>query len=364
MQTITLNPLRLADLLAAILQSDGCAEQEARIVADHLVDASMRGHDSHGVIRILRYHHWLQTGQIKANQPLRRIADAGPMIQLDGQSGMGQRLAQEATDLGIARAVEQGVALVAMRQAGHIGRLGAYAEQACEAGLVSIHFVNVAGSRLVAPFGSSQRCMSTAPIAIGVPNPAGENFILDFATSLVAEGKALVAASGGKALPEGALISGDGQRTTDPEVLYGETLHTDVPNPRAGPGALRAMGEHKGSGLGLACELLAGVLTGNGANDGKERSFGNGLLSIIVQPERLDDQGGFGRDVADYIQYVNNATPAAGVDRVLIPGDNERALHAQRLSGLAVPEKVFAGIKTLSEELNLGKMLQGLVAKA
>jgi len=357
-----LHPSKLADLLTAILEKDGCAEQEARIVADHLVDASMRGHDSHGVIRIMRYHHWLQTGQLNANRPLKTIMDSGAMVQLDGQSGMGQRLAQEATDIGIARAQEHGVALIAMRQAGHIGRLGAYAEQACRAGLVSIHFVNVASSRLVAPFGSLQRCMSTAPVAIGVPNPSGEDFILDFATSLVAEGKALVASQGGKPLPEGALIGGDGLHTTDPAALYGDSVNADVPNPRDGPGALRAMGDHKGSGLALACELLAGVLTGNGANDGQERSFGNGLLSVLIQPERLDDLHGFGRDVASYLAYVNAATPAAGIDKVLIPGDPERARHAARTSGLPVPKTVADGIAALATELGLKEHLQDLAA--
>ncbi len=352
-----LQPAALADLIAAIFEKDGCAAAEARIVAEHLVDASLRGHDSHGVIRTPRYHHWLQIGQIKPNQTLLTIHDAGPMIQLDAQSGMGQRLAGEAIDMGINRALDQGVALVALRRAGHIGRVGAYAEQACRSGLVNISFVNVAGSRLVAPFGSSQRCISTAPIAIGVPNPAGEDFILDFATSMVAEGKALVASQGGKPLPEGALISGDGLRSNDPLDLYGDTIHSEVPNPRGGAGALRTMGEHKGSGLALACELLAGVMTGNGANDSDERPFGNGLLSVIVQPERLNDQGGFGGEVAQYLDYVHQATPEAGVSQVLTPGDPERALRKQRLAdGLPVPVAVCNAIVSLGRELGLGEM--------
>ncbi|MGH1360821.1 MAG: Ldh family oxidoreductase [Burkholderiaceae bacterium] len=355
------NPAPLADLITAIFKSDGCEDAEARIVAEHLVDASLRGHDSHGVIRTQRYHHWLQIGQIKPNQSLLTIADAGPLIQLDAQSGMGQRMAGEAIELGINRAREQGVALIAMRRAGHIGRVGAYAEQACRAGLVSISFVNVAGSRLVAPFGSSQRCLSTAPIAIGVPNPGAEDFILDFATSMVAEGKALVASQGGKPLPEGALISGTGTRSSDPVDLYGDTIESDVPNPRAGAGALRTMGEHKGSGLALACELLAGVMTGNGANDGNERTFGNGLLSILVEPERLNDQSGFAREVADYLAYVHEATPEAGVEKVLTPGDPERALRKQRLSdGLPVPVAVFSGITGLAGELGLGELTEKL----
>lgn len=335
-----MNPGPLADLLAAILEADGCADEEARIVADHLVDASLRGHDSHGVIRILRYHQWLGTGRIKANRPLRVISDAGPLVHLDGQDGMGQRLAREATDLGIARAREHGLALIALRRAGHVGRLGAYAERACAAGLVSIQFANVAGSRLVAPFGSAGRAISTAPVAVGVPNGDGDDFILDFATSLVAEGKALVAGRGGKPLPGDALIGGDGKRTGDPRALYGDTLDGDVPDPRAGPGALRAMGEHKGSGLAMACELLAGALTGNGSNGPTDHPFGNGLLAIFVRPASLDDLGGFGREVADYVAFVRGLPPEAGADRVFAPGDPERERLAHRLAhGLPVPAR-------------------------
>ncbi|MEX2519892.1 MAG: Ldh family oxidoreductase [Paracoccaceae bacterium] len=356
-----LNPEPLANLLAAILEIDGCAAPEARIVADHLVDASMRGHDSHGVIRLARYHHWLGTGQINANRELRVISDTGPLVHLDGQGGMGQRLAVEATEIGVARAKTHGLALVAMRRAGHVGRIGAYAEQACAAGLISIHFVNVAGSRLVAPFGSAGRAISTAPVTIGVPHGEGDDFILDFATSSVAEGKALVAGRGGKPLPADALIDGDGRRSSDPRALYGDTLDSEVPDPRGGAGALRTMGEHKGSGLALACELLAGALTGNGTNGPTDHPFGNGMLSIFVRPAALDDLGGFAREVADYVAYVRELPPEAGVDRVRTPGEPERErLAHRRAHGLPVPGPVVDGIAEIAARLGLSDHIASL----
>ncbi|GMG85158.1 malate/lactate/ureidoglycolate dehydrogenase [Paralimibaculum aggregatum] len=356
-----LHPGRLADLLTAILEADGCETREARIVGDHLVDASLRGHDSHGVIRIMRYHQWLRSGRVKANRELRMISDSGAMLHLDGQDGMGQRLSVEATALGIERAQRHGLALVALRRAGHVGRIGAYAEQACAAGLVSIHFVNVAGSRLVAPFGSAGRAISTAPVAIGVPHGDGDDFVLDFATSYVAEGKALVAGTGGKPLPADALITGEGERTADPRALYGPTLDTDVPDPCAGAGALRTMGDHKGSGLALACELLAGALTGNGTNGPADHPFGNGMFSILVRPASLDDLGGFAREVAEYVAYVRDLPPEAGVDRVRIPGDPERErLARRRASGLPVPSPVAEGIAAIAGTLGLAGRLADL----
>ena len=349
-----INPTALATTIENILLADGCTADEAKTVADHLVLASLSGHDSHGVIRTMRYHIWVEDGTINPDTPLTTILDNGPLLQLDGNDGMGQWLAREATEQGIAKAKEHGIAIVALRRAGHIGRIGTYAEQACAAGFASIHFCNVNGSLLVAPFGTARRCIGTDPVAVGIPNPAGEDFILDFATSLVAEGKALVAGTGGKPLPDDALVDADGRITGDPRALYGDSLDTPNPDPRGGPGALRAMGDHKGSGLALACELLAGALTGNGANRPVEGQFGNGLLSIIIDPKTFDDTGMFGCEVSDYLDFVHSSPPAVGVEKVLVPGDKERALRAERTAnGLPMPEPVLAGILATAKEVGV-----------
>lgn len=351
---ILVDSSRLTALIDEILRADGCSGDEAGCVAEHLVEASLRGHDSHGVIRLPRYHSWLATGRIKARQSLNTVASFGVARQFDGGSGMGQWLAREATTAGIALAREQGIGIVVLRRAGHIGRVGAYAEQAAEAGYISLFFVNVGGSRLVAPFGTAQRAASTAPVTIGVPNSDGDDFILDFATSKVAEGKALVAARGGAALPDDALMGAEGVPTADPKALYGESLDEGIPNPLAGPGALSPFGDHKGSGLMLACELLGGALTGNGTNGPSDPEFGNGMLAIFLDPARFDDLGQFDSGVARYIDFVRSRTPARGTDQVLIPGDKERHTRARRLRhGLPVPKPVLTAILEVASELDL-----------
>ena len=349
-----IDPEKLTALLRGMLERKGCDAGEAGIVAAHLVDASMRGHDSHGVVRIMRYIQWLGTGQINAGRKMKVLSDTGSVVHLDGRSGMGQRLALEAVALGIQRAREHGLAMIALRRAGHMGRLGAYAEEACRSGFVSIQFANVGGSRIVAPFGSAEASCSTAPVAIGVPNPDGDDFILDFATSVVAEGKALVAARGGKPIPGDAIVNGQGRRSGDPRELYGDTIFDDVPDPRAGAGALRAMGDHKGSGLALACELLAGAMTGNGTNGPGDAIFGNGVVIIVIDPERLDDLQGFGAAVRGYIAHVQSSRPESGIERVLIPGDPERLRHADALqNGMTVPAAVLEGITGLAGEMQI-----------
>ncbi|SHI05607.1 Ldh family oxidoreductase [Marivita hallyeonensis] len=349
METVTVDPAEITQTMVDILRAGGCAEDEARCVAEHLTDASATGHDSHGIIRILRYHQWLQTGQIRAGQGLTPMVELDAFTLFDGNSGMGQRLARDAVARGIAMAKDRGFAGIGLRRAGHIGRLGAYTEQAAAEGLVSIMFVNVAGSQLVAPFGTGQRAASTAPVSVGVPNPGGDDFILDFATSMVAEGKALVAAQGGAPLKVDALVDSDGRPTRDPAVLYGESVSSAVPDPRGGDGALQAFGLHKGSGLMLACELLAGALTSNGTNGATEHPFGNGLLAVFIDPARLDAEGAIFPEVAGYIDFVRGLTPGTDTDRVLIPGDRERTLRAKRMrEGIPLPKRVAEEIEALA----------------
>jgi len=251
-------------------------------------------------------------------------------------------------DLGIEKAQAQGAAVVALRNAAHLGRIGAFAERANSDGLVSIHFVNVAGSPLVAPFGAAARRGATNPVAIGVPGQGGDDFVLDFATSRIAEGKALVALKSGKSLTRGDVIDEEGLPSDDASVLYGETANDTAPNPRVGPGALAAMGDHKGSGLMLACELLAGVLTGNGTS-AQAATPGlkvlNGMLSIYIDPARLGAGDGFAGAVA----------PAADPERpVMIPGDPERVARAARLvEGLPLDEETWENILSAGESVGL-----------
>ena len=242
---------------------EGCSQAEAERIGRYLVAANLTGHDSHGVIRVPRYIGWLRDGEVVADRTPEIVTDGGAFALVDAGYGFGQTAGPFAVALGIARAEAHGVAVVALRHAGHLGRIGEWAEQAAEAGLASVHFVNVAGSLLVAPFGAVDRRFSTAPFAAAVPVAGRPPVVLDFATSLVAEGKVLVASQGGKPIPPGSLIDPEGRLSADPATLYGP-LDGPGRDHRNGTGAIRAFGEHKGSGLALMCELLAGALTGSG----------------------------------------------------------------------------------------------------
>lgn len=323
----------LNEYIAEIFAKAGCNAVESARIADNLVEANLTGHDSHGVIRTPRYVQWLSEGKLLAGRETSTVSDAGAMLVLDGNYGFGQTVGRAAVEQGIERCLSDGFAVVALRHAGHLGRIGAWAEMAVEAGLVSMHFVNVAGSILVAPFGGVDRRMSTNPVTIGLPVADGAPVILDFATSAVAEGKVLVAAKGGKALPEGVLIGPDGEPGNDPWLLYGDVDPGRTPDLRNGPGALRTMGDHKGSGLALVCELLAGALTGSGCTRPDLPRVYNGMLSIYMSPDRFGDDEFFKSETQRYLDYFRQSRSIPGVDQVLTPGEPERRAREERLAG-------------------------------
>jgi uncharacterized oxidoreductase len=337
-----------------IFSGEGCSEAESDRVGLYLVRANLTGHDSHGVIRVPRYVAWLREGEILRNQSPTIESETDTFAILDGHYGLGQSAGPVAVDLGIEKALKNGICITALRHSGHLGRIGEWAERAAEKGLVSVHFVNVGGSVLVAPFGSVDRRFSTAPFSAGFPNPDGEPVILDFATSAVAEGKVLVASQGGKKLPEGSLIDENGQLSSDPSTLYGPIEPGRHPTADEGTGAIRAFGEHKGSGLAMMCELLAGVLTGSGACGPLPRRFCNGMLSIYMSPSFFGSGEAFAEEARSYLTYFKSARPATPGGEVLMPGEPERRTRAHRLAeGVPLSDEVWASLVTAGREYGL-----------
>ena len=261
---------------------------------------------------------------MRANREARIMNDGGALITVDGQQGYGQVIAKQAIELGIERARKHGVAVVGIRNASHVGRVGAWAEQAAAAGMISLHFVNTSGAGiLVAPFGGSDRRLSVNPIAMGVPRPDAEPIIHDMSTGIIAAGKVRVAQNKGELVPEGCLIDGQGRPTRDPAALFADP-----------PGALLTVGGHKGYGLSIFCEVLAGALTGGGSshpdNPDADRVVNN-MLSILIDPGRMAGMAALASDLARLEGWVKASPPAAPGGEILFPGEPERRLRARRL---------------------------------
>lgn len=333
-----------AELLEAfvveLFQALGSSDREARLIARHLVEANLQGHDSHGVGVVPMYAKAVESGGMRLNRALDVVLDAGGMLICDGGQGAGQVMAHEAMALGIARARETGSAVISLRNSHHIGRIGHWAEQCAAAGLVSVHFVNVAAGAYVAPFGGTKARLGTNPFAAGFPRPGEEPVIVDFATSRLAAGKVRVAYNKGLTLPDGALLDNEGRPTADPAALY-----TDP------PGSLVTFGEHKGFGLALACELLGAALVGgkvqsSAAADG---AVLNSMLSILVSPQTIGTGAAFDAQLRDVVDWVLSEIGATGEARVKLPGTPERETRAdRRRDGIPLDEATRAQLREVA----------------
>ncbi|MGE5513652.1 MAG: malate/lactate/ureidoglycolate dehydrogenase [Bacteroidota bacterium] len=350
---VTIKAKALEELVRDVFVKAGCSEAEGARIGKYLVSANLTGHDSHGVQRVPRYLQWMAEGEFVADRTVKVVSETPVLAVVDGQYGFGQTVAPQAVAIGIAKCQSMGLAAVALRNAGHIGRVGDWAEMAAAAGLISVHYVNAASSVLVAPYGGVDRRFSTAPYCVGVPRMGQTPLVLDFATSIVAEGKVLNASFGGKKIPADALIAPDGKTSGDPHVLYGDYTPTGPRNSRTGKGAIRAFGEHKGSGLALMCEILGGSLTGSGAAQ-EGRRWANGMLSIYLDPARIDPEGFFPEDVRRYVDYVKSARPATPGGEVLVPGEPEERMRAERLkNGVPLPDDTWAAIMEAARKVGL-----------
>jgi uncharacterized oxidoreductase len=353
---VTIKVQNLIDFVADVFGHAESSPEEARRIATYLTTANLTGHDSHGVIRVPVYIRWKKMGSVVPNQTAEVMVDTPSLAVVDGKFGYGQTVTPQAVRIGIEKCKKAGLAAVALRNAGHIGRVGDWAEMAAVEGLVSVHFVNAAGSVLVAPYGGVERRLSTAPYCVGIPRNGQGPVVLDFATSIVDEGKVLVASRGGKKLPKGALIDLDGTLSEDPTVLYGPHTADGPRDHGQGKGAIRAFGEHKGSGLALMCELLGGALTGTGAT-GPNRRFANGMLAIYIDPKVVDPANFFDSEMARYIAYFKDTKPAAGVDTVLIPGEPEAKMRAERSkNGVPLPDDTWAAIVNTARDVGVSEV--------
>jgi hydroxycarboxylate dehydrogenase B len=336
----------LAAAIEAIALAGGSSAEEAKLVADNLVTANVVGHDSHGIGMMPRYVEALLEGGLHPNRTIAVKLDGGALLALDGRAGYGQSIGLQATRLAIERAKKHGVCIAALGNSHHLGRIGHWAELAVAEGLVSIHFVNVQSFARVAPFAGANPRFGTNPVTIGIPLAGEPPFVLDMATSAVAQGKLRVAHNKRVKIPLGWLIDDQGNPTDDPKWGVVPPL-----------GAMSCFGEHKGYGLAVACELLGGALTAGGVTDydnKTQRRVLNGMLSVVIDPTKLGTQEAFARDSKSFLKWLRASRAAPGHDRVRIAGEPEREYRAQReREGIPVDDETWKEIGAAAAKLKL-----------
>jgi uncharacterized oxidoreductase len=320
------SPDSLTDFATRLLRAGGIGADEAALIAESLVGANLRGHDSHGVMRVPSYLDSFQKGDVVADAPLEALQESPSSFVGDAHWGFGQTQAQRLTLKVIAMARETGLAVGTLIRSSHVGRLGEYCEMAADAGLVSMMMVNTHGfARRVAPPGGTAPRLGTNPLAIGAPAPEGP-LILDFGTSATAEGKVRVKRIAGQLCPDGWLLDNQGKPTNDPNSLYGDP-----------PGTIRPMGgdqAYKGFGLGLMVEIFAGALSGGVCiREVPINQNGNCVFMMAIDPGHLGGAEHFAQEVTGLCRFVRSCPTIEGTEEILLPGDPERRLLAERTAG-------------------------------
>jgi L-2-hydroxycarboxylate dehydrogenase (NAD+) len=326
--------------LEAIFTTLGMTAAEAAAVADVLTEADLRGHTSHGIVRVSLYAGLLRSGRGKPNAQPRIVQDTGVAIRMDGDRGLGPFVAIQATNLAISRAKERGVAAITIDNCGHLGLAGYYVELAARQDLVGILFAKSATH--IHPYGGVERRIGTNPISIAIPTE-GDPFLLDMSTSAIANGKLQEAAREGRPLPEGAALDKDGAPTTDAQAAL--------------TGALTPFGGAKGYGLALVVELLGGLLAGSGTGelrnpDGTGRLWG--ALIMVLDPAAFGDVAEFKRGATQYLAGVKNSRRAPGFADILIPGERSFRTRGEQLErGITIEDGVWTQVAKLAAEIGV-----------
>lgn len=333
-------PVISADELTAfscrLYQAAGAPPDIAAYVAETLVRANLCGHDSHGVWRHESYLHQVQQGELQPAARPRVRRQVGNIAIVDCRHGFGQTGARFGAQLLRELAREHGVAAVSLANCHHIGRLGEYAAWLANEGLVALVMVGVPGA-IVTPWGGRQPLTGTNPMAWGVPTGAAP-LVLDYATSIVAAGKANVSIDKGELLPEGWVLDGQGNPSREPQTLFDG-------------GMLLPFGTYKGSGLNLMMALIPVLLAGALPSGAAGATGGNPTLMLALSLAAFDEQERLERLADELRERAHAVRPAAGHDTVLLPGEpEERTMAQRRRAGIPLPQQTLDMLQALAQE--------------
>lgn len=331
----------------------GAPEEHSRIVAKHLADNNLTGHDSHGFIRVIQYLQQIKDGLLFPAAIPEIVRESPATAQIDGHRGFGQVVAKFSTELAIKKAKEQGVSSVTMRYLGHLGRLGAYGEMAAKEGCVAILFCATGGLALSqAPFGGSKRKLGTNPIALTFPAEKEGAISSDFATSVAAEGKVRVYRARGQKLPDGWILDQEGRPSNDPNDFY------------AG-GAILPIGSsvgYKGFCLAFMTDIFGSLLSRDGFPAKPGKQFSNGSLIVVIDIERFAPLATAKSEASQMVEFIKDTPLAQGFEEVLYPGEKEAKNRKERTkTGVDIENEtwsqVMALVKAYGVDEQIGKVL-------
>jgi hydroxycarboxylate dehydrogenase B len=338
--------------MTAVFERAGTPAVHARLIALHLLESNLFGHDSHGVLRVAQYCQAIEDGEVDPAAQPRTVRESSSGAVMDGCRAFGQVAATAAMNLAIERASRAGVGAVTISNCYHSGRLGAYSAMAADAGMIGIVMVNAGGGgQSVVPFGGSERRLATNPLSIAAPTSGEFPLILDVATSMAPEGKIRDYALRGATLPEGWIVDAEGRPSCNPQDFYGPPVGSLLP--LGGPAG------HKGFGLALMIDILAGALSGAGCCREEKVPARDGILFIALDVEQFTDRVRFYQQVGELVAYVKSSPPAPGFTEVFVPGELEfREAQQRRKQGIPIDDNIWQRFNALAGRLGVANLFE------
>ena len=313
-------------------------------MAKLLIRANLRGHDSHGVIRVPQYVASWKKGEADPKAEPVVVQDGPATALVDGKRGFGQIVARRGMEVAMAKAAAIGVAAVGVYNSNHIGRLADYTEMALERDMLALLAVNAGGAgQRMAPWGGRAPRLSTNPFAFACPTGSAVPISFDVATTVAAEGKVRLKRNRKEQAPPGWLIDADGKPTTDPNTLYGTP-----------EGSILPVGGHKGYSLALMVEVLGGIMARAGHSRENPGPVMNGIFMVVVDIARFVSPQNFRSEADDLIRYLKTSPLVPGVSEIMYPGEPEARSEAERLQkGIFVEEETWGQIVQAARDLGV-----------
>ena len=308
---------QLERYMSTTLQAVGLPADDAHTVAHLMAEADLQGSDGHGVIRLPQYCKRIQAGGVNTRPTIRVEQERAATALIHGDNGMGHLVMKQATELAIHKARQSGMAWVGSHFSNHAGPASLYARMALEHDMIGLYFA-VGNANHLPPWGGLSMLLSTNPIAAAIPAGEEAPIVLDMATTVAAYGKVKAKAQRGEMMPEGWMMDRLGQPLLDPK--------------RSEEGFLLPIGGYKGYGLGIIAEMFAGALTGSGCSDPAAPYLINGMFALLIDPERIPNDIGFGQEVERFIAFVKQSRKATPESEILMPGEIEARTKRQRLA--------------------------------
>lgn len=340
---------QLMGFIARAFLAAGLPADDARSLAELMVEADLRGSDTHGVIRLPLYVRRIRAGGVNAKPDIRVISDRPSAALIDGDNGMGHLVMRRAAELAIAKAKTTGVGWVGARMSNHAGPAALYVTMPLKHDMIGLYFA-VGSNNHLPPWGGSDSLLGTNPMAVAVPALNEPPIVLDMAPTVAAYGKVRLKAQRGEQMPVGWMIDREGKPLTDPK--------------RAEEGHLLPIGDYKGYGLSLIIGLLAGALNraalGRDVIDfvketGKATNTGQAIAALAV--ETFMPAGEFKRAVDQVIRDIRNSRRLPGVERIWLPGEQSHAkLLDRRAHGVPIPKGLRDSLDTVARDLAIASL--------